>query len=231
MPDPLPTRDGTDTLFSAAYGESYHSRHGALTEARHVFLEGSGVADRLAAGRPTRLLEIGFGTGLNFLLTAQQAEAGGAGLDYVALEQDVLPADLLERLNHGEELGAEPLRKLLLAWRRTQPLDIPAGSYLLPLTNRIILTLLVGDASVIEIPDEGFHAVYLDAFSPDVNPELWTEAFLRRLHGAMAEGGALSTYSVKGSVRRALQSVGFSVEKRPGPPGKREMLVARRVAV
>ena len=115
---PEPTADGFDTLYSPVYGQTYPSKHGALIEARHVFLEGSDVAERLAQGLPTRVLEVGFGTGLNFLLTAHRAASVNVPLQYVALEKDMLPADVLARLNHGAQRGATALRDALLAWRR-----------------------------------------------------------------------------------------------------------------
>lgn len=229
MQKSLPTRqatdDGCDTLYSPAYDQTYHSTHGALTEARHVFLEGTGVAARLQQSRATRVLEVGFGTGLNFLLTAHHAQRANAPLHFVSLEKDVLPASLLAGLNHGEALNATALQNALHAWRKTLPATPPPGTYHFSLYKTITLDLLVGDATTTPLPAIGFDAVYLDAFSPDVNPELWTEPFLARLYDALKPGGQLATYSAKGSVRRTLMAAGFAVEKRPGPPGKREMLV------
>ena len=227
----IPTADGFDTLYSTAYEQTYHSTHGALTEARHVFLEGTGVAERLAQRLPTRVLEIGFGTGLNFLLTAHRAASAHTRLHYTALEKDVLPADVLAPLNHGKRLGAVPLSEALLAWRRALPGTPSSGLYRHPFSETLALQLVVGDATEVPIPGPAYHAVYLDAFSPDANPELWTASFLARLFAVMHPGGTLATYSAKGSVRRNLEAVDFRVGKRPGPPGKREMLVAVRPGV
>lgn len=223
---PVTTADGTDTLFSERYDQTYHSHHGAGTETRHVFLDGSGMAERLAAGKSTRILEVGFGTGLNFLMTAQCALDGRAALDYVALERDLLPADTLAALNHGRRLGAERLQDRLVAWRAELPPTVAPGSYAFSSAD-LALTLLIGDATEIQLTTD-FDAVYLDAFSPDANPELWTASFLRHLFEALRPGGRLATYSAKGSVRRALAEAGFLVAKRPGPPGKRECVVATR---
>lgn len=225
MASPVSTADGSDTLFSVRYGQTYHSTHGAATEARHVFLEGSGVALLLADERPSRVLEVGFGTGLNFLVTAQCALQHGTKLHYVALERDLLPADTLAALNHGDHLGVENLHRDLVTWRAMLP-NVP-GRYATSLNEGRDLTFLVGDATATALPS-GFDAVYLDAFSPDANPELWTANFLARLFDALRPGGRLATYSAKGSVRRALAAVGFTVAKRPGPPGKRECIVATR---
>lgn len=219
------TADGTDTLYHPAYEQTFHSRHGALEEARHVFLEATGVGDRLAAQQATDVLEIGFGTGLNVLMTARAALLHGAPLTVVSLEREVVPAATLAALNHGAMLDAQPLADTLAAWRAALPDHPPPGRYACDLTAAIALHLLVGDAAEAVLPSDAFDAVYLDAFSPDANPELWTEAFLARLLASLRSEGRLATYSAKGSVRRALARVGFAVEKQPGPPGKREMLV------
>ena len=92
----------------------------------------------------------------------------------------------------------------------------------------IKLTLILGEATGANIPPHSYHAIYHDAFSPAANPELWTPHFFVRLYAALKPGGKLATYSAKGAVRRALQTVGFRVQKLPGPPGKREMIVATR---
>ncbi|HMB91965.1 MAG TPA: tRNA (5-methylaminomethyl-2-thiouridine)(34)-methyltransferase MnmD [Rhodothermales bacterium] len=219
------TADGCDTLYNPTYDQTYHSTLGALTEARHVFLEATGVTERLQQSQPTRVLEVGFGTGLNFLLTAHHAEQAHVPLHFVSLEKNVLPAILLARLNHGEILGAMALQSALVAWRKTLPETPLPSVYHFASSDTITLDLLVGDATTTVLPVPPFDAVYLDAFSPDTNPELWTKPFLARLYDALKSGGRLTTYSAKGSVRRAMTAAGFAVEKRPGPPGKREMLV------
>lgn len=228
-----PTVDGSDTLFSTAYGQTYHSINGALIEAEHIFLRGTGVEARLQAGQTTRVLEVGFGTGLNFWVTARcclNHAATGARLDYVALEKEFPPAETLARLNHGALLG-HPVTGL---WQHflSLPLFLPGGNRsgeaVWEASRYFLLTLEIGEATTAHIPPEPYHAIYLDAFSPDVNPELWTPEFLAKLFAVLEPGGKLATYSVRGAVRRALQTVGFAVHKQPGPPGKREMLVATR---
>lgn len=224
-PNLRPTADGFPTLYSARYGQTYHSHHGARREAEHVFLDATGVAARLAAAEATRVLEVGYGAGLTFWLTAARAAATGAPLAYTALEHDLPPERVLRATGYGTRLGLGALEAELLAWRAHLP---ATGAHRLCLGPRLTLTLVLGDARAAPLPDRAFDAVYLDAFSPDANPELWTEAFFERLHAALAPGGVLATYSAKGTVRRALIRAGFAVEKRPGPPGKREMLRAAR---
>ena len=222
------TQDGSYTLYSARYRQTYHSTHGAVTESRHVFLEGAGVRERLAAGLPARVLEIGFGTGLNFLLTADVALAHEAPLEYVAAEHDLLPAGILSGLEYGRWLHHPTLFEKLVEWRTGLPERPRPGLLACSIRDTLSLELLVGDACTIELEAGRFDAVYLDAFSPDTNPELWTAPFLQRIARALRPGARLATYSARGLVRRNLATAGFSVEKRAGPPGKREMVIATR---
>lgn len=226
---PQPTGDGSDTLYSAEYGETFHSTFGALTETEHVFLDGTGIKQRLAEGQSARVLEVGFGTGLNFWVTAQYSQTAGALLEYVALEKYVLPAATLAGLNHHQlPAVAQDIRLAFLGWRAGQPDPRPGSRLHWRYGDSIRLELVVGDATSETIPPRDYHAVYQDAFSPDHNPELWTQPFFGRLFEALTPGGRLATYSVKGEVRRSLAAVGFQVQKRPGPPGKREILVATK---
>jgi len=223
------TGDGSDTLYSPLYRETFHSKFGALTETRHVFLGGTGVDRRLARGQPTRILEVGFGAGLNFLATAHLSRTAGTPLRYVALEKEPLAADLLEQLNHGQlpQIGGD-IRETFLKWRREWPQSLQKSRLRREFETGIRLELILGDAIQVQIPPLSYHAIYHDPFSPQANPELWSQDFLAGLYAVLSPGGKLATYSVKGAVRRKLQAAGFRVEKRPGPPGKREVLVAAR---
>ncbi|MDM8530350.1 tRNA (5-methylaminomethyl-2-thiouridine)(34)-methyltransferase MnmD [Anaerolineales bacterium HSG25] len=224
---PQATADGVDTLYSPIYNQTYHSIHGALQEAEHVFLVGTGVKQRLIDCKPTKILEVGFGTGLNFLLTAYYSHPHNARFHYTTLENYLLPDKTLSALNYGEQLQTiEPIRQKLLWWRRNLPIAHPVGEFQYDLNPHIRLVMKLGDAITSDLKDNRYHAIYHDPFSPTANPELWTVSFFARLYGALKVGGKLATYSVKGTVRRALQEVGFEVQKRPGPPGKREVLVA-----
>ncbi|MEX2542453.1 MAG: tRNA (5-methylaminomethyl-2-thiouridine)(34)-methyltransferase MnmD [Trueperaceae bacterium] len=220
------TDDGSATLFSTGFNQTFHSRHGAVAESLHVFLAGSGADRRLRSGLATKVLEVGFGTGLNFLLSAQTALAGNARLAYVALERDLLPATLVSQLGYGE-YAAAPLEDYLRFRERLGP-PPSEGLYRGEITGAL-LELRLGDASAIELEEDAFDAIYHDAFSPDANPELWSLEFLARLAAALAPGGTLATYTVKGEVRRRLQAAGLQVSKVSGPAGgKREMLIALR---
>lgn len=218
----ITTQDGSKTLYSAAFAQTFHSHHGAVSEARHVFLIGSGVAGRLARGHPTRVLEVGFGTGLNFLLTADLALTYGTPLEYRGLERTLLPAEVLQALGYRDALRHPELYDAFMHWWQaavTQPFGYPT----------VTLSLLLGEATEQALGNSSADAIYHDAFSPTANPELWTEAFLAKLCAALAPGGCLATYTVSGAVRRRLAALGLEVSRHPGPPGgKREMLLACR---
>lgn len=220
------TEDGSATLFSEAYAQTFHSSKGALQEARHVFLEASGVAAKLTRGEKARVLEVGFGTGLNFFVSADAALKTGAELRYTALERDLLSVDIVAGLGYEASLEHPDIVTAYLTFREALPKRVPAGVYMWRFEG-VGLELLIGEATEQRFRDATYNAVYQDAFSPDANPELWTESFFAELYRTLKPGAVLVSYSVKGEVRRRLQRLGFTVQKRPGPPGgKREMLVA-----
>ncbi|HEX7038546.1 MAG TPA: tRNA (5-methylaminomethyl-2-thiouridine)(34)-methyltransferase MnmD [Trueperaceae bacterium] len=230
MVGPLTTLDGSLTLASERYGETYRSRRGALTEARHVFLGASGVAKLLLERGRAAVLEVGFGTGLNFLVTACAAARAGAALRYVSVERDPLPAAVVTELRYGELLAPCAVPASLNAWLAGLGGRPSAGSHGFS-AGRVELELVVGDAAEVapSLPTGAFDAVYLDPFSPRANPEAWEEELLALLVRALRPGGRLVSYSVSGEVRRRLAAAGAFVSKAPGPPGgKRESLVAER---
>ena len=222
---PVISEDGSATAYSDTFQQTYHSTHGALTESRLVYLQNSGIADALRQGQPCRVLEVGFGLGLNFITTAVEALQSGATLHYVALERDLISASVFRALNYGELLPEAHALTDALAAKLENSMD----GNLYFRHGLIELTVLHGDALQAELPGE-VDAVYQDAFSPDTNGELWTTDFLRRLCDALKPGGTLTTYCVKGDVRRALGECGMQVRKLPGPPGKREVLLATKPA-
>lgn len=230
MTEPQRTGDGSFTLHSEEYGQTFHSLHGAAAESRHVFLAASGVAAALADRRAVRVLEVGFGTGLNCWLAADVAVTAGAKLELVSLEKSLLTAGTVRGLEFGSLLNNPELLGTWLEFRAGLPDTVPPGELQVGLAAAVSLRVLVGEARSASLPGP-FDAVWHDAFSPQANPELWEEPFLRQLFHSLRPGGVLVTYSVKGTVRRLLAEVGFQVEKLPGPPGgKREMLRAHKAA-
>ena len=215
----LLTPDGSRTAHNARFGEAYGSRHGAATQAHHVFLEGSGSQLHPAP----RVLEIGFGLGVNFRATLANTAARGAALDYLAYEFDPAPAELLREVAGDGEGADHPLwPQVLGTWGRSETLDEEA--------NGARLRVKFCDVTRAELPQHWATALYLDGFSPTRNPEVWTPDFVARLTGALAPGGVLTTYSAAGHVRRSLAAAGLNVERRPGAPGKRECLRAVKPA-
>lgn len=222
------TADTYDTLFSEKYNETYHSRHGVYQEAEHVFYKGTCVDKRFKKGLQTAVLEIGFGTGFNFFMTAALAAQMGIELQFDSVEKDLLPAATLAELNHGTIPFVKPLRETFLDWRKAHAQKTVKQPQEILFSQQIRLNLFLEDARDCRFRSGFYDAVYLDAFSPDKNRELWTVDFLAQLKTSMKPGAWLSTYSAKGVVKRAMQEAGFRVLKKKGPAGKREMLTAQK---
>jgi tRNA U34 5-methylaminomethyl-2-thiouridine-forming methyltransferase MnmC len=205
------TADGSHTLFVPSLDEHYHSTNGALQESRHVYIE----AGLNRCTRPEiRVLEMGFGTGVNALLTALEADRRQVSVHYTALEKFPLPKSLTEKLNYAD-LDADLFRRLhAAAWERPERL-----------TPYFTLQKIQTDFNDYAYPGP-YDVVYYDAFAPDKQAEVWSPAIFERIRAAMNPGGILTTYCAKGSIRRRMQQAGFQVERIPGPPGKREMLRA-----
>ena len=221
MPEPSPiltTPDGSRTALNARYGEAYGSRHGARSQAWHVFVGGSGTGTHPAP----RVLEIGFGVGVNARATLAATAASGAPLHYLAYEFDPVPAATLREVATGGDAEHHPAWEALLEdWDGAGArLEVQAGG--------AALEVRFADVTTAELPTDWATALYLDGFSPSRNPEVWTPEFTARLAAALAPGGVLTTYSAAGHVRRALGAAGLVVERRPGAPGKRECLRAVR---
>ena len=168
------------------------------------------------------ILDVGFGTGLNFLSTVNKYQV--SPMHYVGLDHTLPTARYIEDLGHANQLGLPALGKAFLEWRKALPDEVPFGSYKFEYEG-IKLRLHIGDATQAVLPPNNFNAVYLDPFSPSVNPELWTASFLKICFRSTAPGGYLATYSAAGKVRRAMKQAGYIVSSEPGPPGKREMTV------
>jgi tRNA U34 5-methylaminomethyl-2-thiouridine-forming methyltransferase MnmC len=214
----ISTTDGSHTVEIPELHVTYHSRHGAVQESMHVFIDAGlrYVLQGETAPRPLRIFEMGLGTGLNALLTVMEAEKEKVPILYTAVEAFPLKEEEWRGLNYGDdETEKEWLRKIHKApWRE----EVAISDYF---TLKKKLKKLADFSTT-----ERFHLVYYDAFAPGAQPKLWTREVFAQLHTIMEPGGVLVTYCSKGDVRRAMLAAGFSVEKIPGPPGKREMLRA-----
>ena len=216
------TADGSTTIFLPDWDEHYHSKHGALQEAYYVFIKKGLDELRVQTSKdPIHIMEIGFGTGLNAFITMMEAEKGGFRIQYTGIEAYPVSAEEVKALNYTnsfkEERAAEYFQLLHDApWEECREI-----------TSNFSLHKKQQFFEEIEA-EEAFDLIYFDAFGARVQPDLWTEDIFRRMFRALKAEGILVTYSAKGSVRRAMLAVGFLVERLPGPPGKREMLRARK---
>jgi tRNA U34 5-methylaminomethyl-2-thiouridine-forming methyltransferase MnmC len=212
------TEDGSHTLYVEKLDEPYHSKHGALQESMHVFIK-QGL--HTLSKSPIRILEIGFGTGLNALLTMCFAKQMKQEVYYHAVEKYPLNKAEYSQLNFEDLIEDAPKGFLQLMhegeWERSAPLSDSFTLYKEKADFRSMN------------PPGNFDLVYFDAFSPDKQPELWSAGVFSTIEQSTRPGAVLVTYSSKGIVRRTLISCGFTIEKVPGPPGKREMIRAVRI--
>ncbi|PCE64308.1 tRNA (5-methylaminomethyl-2-thiouridine)(34)-methyltransferase MnmD [Sediminicola luteus] len=211
------TADGSTTIHLEDWNEQYHSKHGAIQEAYHVFIKYG--LDFLGKQEKVRILEIGFGTGLNALITYKVASNKKQTVSYTGVEAYPVPSEEVAQLNYIDQLQSPELDSVFQRMHE-MPWEMP-----LAVSESFELHKRQQDFK--EIDDvAAFDLVYFDAFGARVQPELWTEAIFDRMFTSLVSGGVLVTYAAKGSVRRAMQASGFEVERLPGPPGKREMLRA-----
>jgi tRNA U34 5-methylaminomethyl-2-thiouridine-forming methyltransferase MnmC len=216
----LTTGDGSLTIHLPEWNEQYHSKHGAIAEAVHVFIK-TGLTHWISENDSCEVsvLEIGFGTGLNAFLTSLEAAKKNLQINYSGIEAYPVSETEIDQLNYASLLDVSQRDFLKLhkaCWE--SPSEINQNFIL---TKRKQLFSEIKDI-------EHYNIVYFDAFGARVQPELWTESIFELMFKALKPGGVLVTYSAKGSVRRAMQAVGFLVERMPGPPGKREMLRATK---
>ncbi len=213
------TADGSNTLFNETIGEHYHSSHGAVQESKHVFLEaGLKHAIQLKRENFVSILEIGFGTGLNFILSFAHCEENQIMLNYTGLEAFPLTKDTIESTNYQQYVSS-PI------W----------GKFISTYDNALIKTQQVSPYCELTIhvntlqdfnTTKQFDIVYYDAFSVQHQPEMWTNEIIAHVCSLIKPGGIFVTYAITGNLKRAVKSAGLTIEKLPGAPGKREMLRA-----
>ena len=219
----ITTADGSKTIYLPELDEYYHSKHGAIQEAYHVFIK-MGL-EHLVASRgvngPLNILEIGFGTGLNAIITFIEAKKLQLMINYNGVEAYPVSFEETQELNYVDELSDTDYQNVFNKMHETSWEKNHAVSKTFNLKKRKLLFSEIADK-------KQHHLIYFDAFGARVQPDLWTEAIFQIMYDALKPNGVLVTYSAKGSVRRAMQAVGFTVERLPGPPGKREMLRATK---
>ncbi len=222
------TEDGSMTIFNRNKNEHYHSIHGAIQESMHVFINNGfkHIASTWDISRKLNILEVGFGTGLNSLLTLYEIVTGGVdqkiAVSYTGIEPEPISPEIASSLNYCDRLNCNHLNPEFLKMHETE-------------TDKVInlnerFTFLLEMTYFQEYTNEStrFDLVYFDAFSPAAEPDLWNDEVYKKLYSMMNIGGVMVTYCSKGSVRRGLQQQGFNIERLPGPPGKHEMLRATK---
>ena len=208
------TADGSSTIHLPDWNEQYHSKHGAIQEAYHVFIK---YGLEAVLNSDISILEIGFGTGLNCYITMLEGLKNNLTINYVGVEAYPVTDAEIQQLNYVSELKATSSKVLFdsihnVSWEEKHQV---AAHF--KLTKRQQFFQDISDVN-------GYDLIYFDAFGAEHQPELWTAIIFKKMFIALKLNGILVTYSAKGSVRRALQEVGFEVERLQGPPGKREML-------
>lgn len=223
----ITTDDGSQTIYIPEWDESYHSKHGAIREAIHVFIKNG--LNKLKSTNEISILEIGLGTGLNALISLVENFNKNYLINYTGLEKYPVTKQEYELLNYPEvvksvlensRLTTENInsaynRMMEAEWNDFQSIE-----------SNFKIRKIKTDFLDYNYPENEFDLVYFDAFGARVQPELWTEELFSKIYNSMKPNSLLTTYSSKGSVRRALTHLGFEVEKMAGPPGKREMINA-----
>lgn len=210
------TEDGSNSLYVPDIDECYHSSHGAVQESRHIFIE-AGLnqcpKDEIC------ILEVGFGTGLNALLALVEAERSGKRIRYITLEKYPVSFEKAQQLNYPELICAD--KALFEAMHSCE------WNQSTPITPSFVLEKYETDFTEF-IHTANYDVIFFDAFSPEKQPEMWSQDMFEKIFKHCNPNAILTTYCAKGVVRRAMQSAGFVVERLPGPPGKREILRAKR---
>jgi len=212
----IQTEDGSSSIFVPELNENYHSTHGAIQESCHVFLKkGLHHVDKATVN----VFEVGFGTGLNALLTFFEAQKLNISVHYHSIEKYPVNFEEAKLLNYPDLLDEQNAAAVF------QQLHQSEWNKDVKISDHFTLRKIEGDLKSVQLTG-AYDLVYFDAFAPNKQENMWSEEIFKKLFDAMENGGFLVTYCAKGSVRRTLISAGFEVERTDGPPGKREMLRA-----
>jgi len=217
------TEDGSHTLYVKDIDEQFHSRFGAMQESEHIFIQAGLLHKNVIENDAISVLEIGFGTGLNALLTCLKAEELKKNIVYHTVELYPLTCKEYSELNYCNFISNVNAHHFFSFIHQCNWETVQSVSTHFQLLKQNISALTA------QYPAARFDVVYFDAFSPDVQPELWTQPLLKKIHQSMKPHGVLVTYCTKGTVKNILKEVGFSIEKLPGPKGKREILRAKKI--
>ncbi|TGD57892.1 tRNA (5-methylaminomethyl-2-thiouridine)(34)-methyltransferase MnmD [Flavobacterium humi] len=212
----IKTRDGSTTIHLVDWNESYHSKNGAIREAYHVFIQ-NGLS--LLGEKSVSILEIGFGTGLNAFITFLEAQKNKLTIEYTGVEAYPVEEGEAFAMNYLEELQAVSQEA---EFRKMHQCPWEEKTHFNPyfsLTKRRQFFQDIEDK-------EAFNLIYFDAFGYQVQPELWSTEIFQKMYDSLKNNSILVTYAARGVIKRSMEAVGFVVKKVPGPPGKREMMIA-----
>ncbi len=215
----IQTEDGSTTLYTEQFNEHYHSIHGAEQESQLIYID-YGLKERIKAlqeksSQPLKILEMGFGTGLNAWLSLEIAEKTTQAIHYTTIEKFPISLEIAEGLSYANSSEAKEL------FLRLHQAEWNEDAIITP---QFTIKKLAMDLLNFKANDEKFDLIYFDAFSPEAQAELWEENVFQHLAKICKKGAILTTYCAKGEVRRRLQRSGFTVERLAGPIGKREVL-------
>ncbi len=213
------TADGSNTLFNQEIGEHYHSAHGALQESKHVFM-GAGLQYIAQEAKEINILEVGFGTGLNFLLSFAHSEENHLKLKYTGIEAYPLAKDVIEQTGYHAYVNQNIWDNFIHHYEKS----LVQSQTLSSLCELEIAHTTLNDFK----SDLKFDLIYYDAFSVQHQPEMWTNEIIAHSCSFLKIGGVFVTYAITGNLKRALKACGMTIEKLPGAPGKREMLRATK---
>lgn len=212
-----PTADGSNTLYNETIGEHYHSKHGALQESKHVFIE-AGLKFTSDGKSEISVLEVGFGTGLNFILSLEYCTENRIKLDYTSIEAFPLTTDVINQTGYAKYVSTQIWSDFISNYN----LALKAKQTLSPLCE-----LEIPHTTLAEFDTEKrFDIIYYDAFSVQHQPEMWSDEIIAHACSFLKPGGTFVTYAITGKLKRAVKADGFTIEKLPGAPGKWEMLRA-----
>lgn len=216
------TADGSKTIYNAQVGEHYHSRNGALQESRHVFVNAglNFFLDKNELG-PVSILEVGFGTGLNFLLSADECKTRQVALKYTGIEAYPISADMMNQTGYQEYVSAELWANYIASYTDALKTNVNLDQY---------CNLQIADTTLMDFQTaQQYDIVYFDAFASARQPEMWELPAVSHAVSFLKPGGIFVTYAITGNLKRMLKCLGFTIEKIPGAAGKREMLRAVKI--
>jgi tRNA U34 5-methylaminomethyl-2-thiouridine-forming methyltransferase MnmC len=217
----ITTADGSNTIYNALVGENYHSRNGAVQESRHVFVRAGlqyFLENTATECNTVSILEVGFGTGLNFLLTADFCTQQQIALQYTGIEAYPLTADMISRTGYEQYIPAPVWESFLQNYSASLSADVQLIDNV---QLQIAATALADFSSTVK-----YDVIYFDAFAAVSQPEMWDEEAITHTLKFLKPGGVFVTYAITGNLKRTIKALGLKVQKVPGAPGKREMLRA-----